>query len=173
MPEEMNEYEGEYDFLTQERDALSARLQALFAARPAGVPRRVPLTPVATDDAVTAAAHEFLGTPTGQNAMHYTPFFSLDEMEMETPFQNQMAFAALLSDTANNENLTEYTFLLASTITMDPEWICVICRDADGDIVSHPNNCHIFHRDCLNTAMMEDIRCPLCRMPAPEPHNMY
>jgi Ring finger domain len=169
--EEMNEYDGEYDFLTQEREAISARIQALIAARPAGVLRRVPLLAVA-DDVVTAAAHEFLGTPT--NAMHYTPFFQPDE-DVETNFQNQLAFAMLLTD--RTDSLTEaepnFNFMLASTTTtQDPEWMCVICREADGDIVYHPNNCHTFHRDCLNIAMLEDIRCPLCRVPAPQPHNM-
>ena len=64
-----------------------------------------------------------------------------------------------------------YDFVLAST-TAEADWACAICQDGGGDTVYHPNNCHVFHRECLNQALHADIRCSLCRAVAPQPHNM-
>ena len=54
-----------------------------------------------------------------------------------------------------------HNFILTSA-TVDSSWRCAICQDIEGDIVLHPNNCHAFHRACINESLRNNIQCPLC-----------
>ena len=118
------------------------------------------------DDAVFDTAHVFWGTPTGrprlqrQSAMH--PFFEPDEVHQ----QNLLNFLLLLTNVPDDDDMKaepkEYDFSL-TTAAVEQAWQCVICQENGGDVVVHPNNCHTYHRHCLNEALHVDIRCPLCR----------
>src|SRR5271154_6640089 len=85
-------------------------------------------------------------------------------MVQTTPFYeplNLMRFMMLMNDDVKPVS-SEYNFVLVAA-TIEPAWQCVICKEDGGIAVMHPNNCHAYHKHCLNQALHNDIRCSLCR----------
>src|SRR5271156_4129457 len=62
---------------------------------------------------------------------------------------------------AKSNSITEYELTEAEVAN---EWECAICIEKGSEAAAwHPNNCHIFHRACLNLSLAKNPRCPLCR----------
>src|SRR5271167_162122 len=128
-----------YDFLEQEREQISRRINALIRLGNARIAaRRVALMPA---DAVEVTAI-FMGTPTGA-----------PRLERQSAIRTQT-------------RREQQDFFLTKTET-PPDFECAICLDEENKDVCayHPRNCHVFHHACLNKWMNRKQYCPMCRAP--------
>jgi Ring finger domain len=58
----------------------------------------------------------------------------------------------------------QYEFVYANVNVEGLNWMCPVCLKKDlNNTVVHPCNCHVFHSQCLQQWMAQQITCPMCR----------